>query len=316
MLEDRGAEVNGDAGVDESGEQVRAGADPAQAQATPMGLARRADGDGTGVVGGEGQGVLAVVETDLGDRLVDEGEGVLTGERTTHQGALGVGHVGAGRVVEVGHEHGGPRTGRGDGGGHGRGVPAGVVNGDGHEAGSGAPQRFCGVGVGRVLDQDPVPGGEEGPLEDGHAGHGTTGHEDLVGARRQSAGGEPCGNRLAHLRHAEGEVAGAGQVGRQLVDRCGVRLGHSARRAGGSTGEIEDVMARLGGIEGGAGAAADLAGGNGDRRAGALPRHGIPTVAEHGIGASDRRAAHTQRGREVALAREAGADDDAPVGDE
>ena len=69
MLEDGGAEVNGDAGVDESGEQVRAGADPAQAQATPMGLARRADGDGTGVVGGEGQGGLAVVGPDLGDRL-------------------------------------------------------------------------------------------------------------------------------------------------------------------------------------------------------------------------------------------------------
>ena len=117
LLDDRGAEINGDACVDQSGQLALRSSDPSQAEAAPVRLARRADHDGVAVMGAEGECPVARIEPDLGDRLVDEGQRARPLEGVRHFGALVIGHEGAGRVVEVGHEHrslGGRGSERGD----------------------------------------------------------------------------------------------------------------------------------------------------------------------------------------------------------
>ena len=53
LLEDRGAEVEREAGADDALDELAVGADPAEAQAAPDGLADRPDGDGAaGVANG------------------------------------------------------------------------------------------------------------------------------------------------------------------------------------------------------------------------------------------------------------------------
>ncbi len=81
-----------------------------------------------------------------------------------------------------------------------------------HEPGPAPPEGVDGVGVRRVLDDDPVAVAEQGAQDDADAGDGARRHEDLVGARRQPAFGVAVGDDLAQLGHPEGEVAGAGEV--------------------------------------------------------------------------------------------------------
>jgi len=110
LVEQRGAELERRTNGQQARDERSFGPDPPEAQPAPRDLRHRADRDDLRTEGGHRQRRPASVDVELGGRLVrDEMRaGAASGRRDAI--AIGIGHGGAGRVVEVGDQVGDQRA--------------------------------------------------------------------------------------------------------------------------------------------------------------------------------------------------------------
>ena len=202
-------------------DELAVGADPADPQPAPDGLADRADGDGAADRRERRAGSLAV-EAELAHRLVDDERRALP--RGEVDGALAQPrrHRAAGGVVVVGHEVAERRARALERLLEGELVPA-LVGGHRHrhEPGAARAQRLEGVRIARRLDERTVAARQQGAGQQADRVLGADRDHDLVGVGRQSARRVAVGERLP--QHAQA------RAGRIRIRRG--RTGAARRRA-------------------------------------------------------------------------------------
>ncbi len=88
------------------------------------------------------------------------------------------------------------------------------------------------------LDEDAVAGGEDRPAQQSDGVLGAERHEDLVGGRRQAAGGVAVGDGGPQRRDAEEFVPVPGQVAEQVLRGVAGGVGDDGGRGEHGTGEV------------------------------------------------------------------------------
>src|SRR5690606_790944 len=139
--------------------------------------------------------------------------------------------------------------------------------------------------------------------------------QHLVRARGQPAGLVVRGDRLLELRDAAGVVAVTAEVGRDVVDGPGERGGHARRRRGGGRAEVDEVRPVQQRHED---AVDDVAAPARQVRVGPGPVScaGEAALPQERVRAGHRGARQPERGGELALAGQPGADGHAAVADD
>ncbi|CAM3770305.1 hypothetical protein NOMA109596_10085 [Nocardioides marinus] len=291
---------------------------PAQPQPAPEGLAGAADGDRTGGVRRERPRHLLTVQRQGLQRLVHDGDRAGGAQVAGVLLALGVAHQVPGGVLEVRHEVGQRRADLAQLGAHGREVPALGVDGRADEPTAGVAQRERGVGVDRRLHEHPVAAPGQRLRHDRGARERPGGDDHLGGVGGQPALLEPAGHLGLQVGEPGGEVPVPTEVRRQLAHRLGVGVREPGRGHRGGAAEVDPVGVadrELVGRQGAVAGAGPPAGHPGEG-AGALPGHGVPGLAQLGVGAGDRGPRDTEGVGQLALAGQpdVGADPAVPDG--
>ncbi len=193
-----------------------------------------------------------------------------------------------------------------------RSTPSGVT-GTATGLGPGGPDGGERVGVGGVLDGDPVAGTDEGGQQQARRGLGPGRDEDLLGRGRHAAPRVALGEVGTQLGQAQVGVPPGGHVGREPVERASRGVGEGGRRLGCRDGQVH--RAGRAGVRhqharGGVGTSRQ---GRDAARAAAGTQHAL--LAEPLVGGRGRGPGQAERAGELPLAGHPGADRQATVQD-